>query len=70
MVDEGGGGEVVQNPVIVTMPQRAKGRQAPPCIVSLAMLATPRHATPPALPPTPLQLISKPTDRPTDRPNC
>ena len=41
MVVEGGGGEVVQNPVIITMLQRAKGRCAMPCTVSLASLSMP-----------------------------
>ena len=41
MVDEGGGGEVVQNPVIITITQCTKGRQAPPCTASLASLSMP-----------------------------
>ncbi|QHJ77870.1 MAG: hypothetical protein [Caudoviricetes sp.] len=44
MVDEGGGGEAVQTTVIITIAQRTKGRQALPCTMSLAMLATPRPA--------------------------
>ena len=41
MVDEGGGGEVVQNPVIITMSQCTKGRCAMPCTALLASLSTP-----------------------------